>query len=98
MHEFLEELYKYYELIIFTAGQRDYADWIIDLIDPKALISHRLYREMTFMTNNASVKDLSKIGRNLQKTIIVDNIPLNFQRQEKNGIAIESWYGNKEDK
>jgi len=35
---------KLYEIIVFTASQKLYADKIIDLIDPKRRISHRLYR------------------------------------------------------
>lgn len=35
---------KYYEVVIFTAAVKDYADWIIDRIDLKKSITHRLYR------------------------------------------------------
>lgn len=35
---------KYYELIIFTAASQEYADLVIDLIDPHNLVKHRLYR------------------------------------------------------
>ena len=38
------------------------------------------------------LKDLSKIGRPLSKTIIVDNIAENFLLQKDNGIFIKSWY------
>ena len=38
------------------------------------------------------LKDLSKIGRPLEKTIIVDNIADNFLLQKDNGIFIKSWY------
>lgn len=38
------------------------------------------------------LKDLSKIGRPLEKTIIVDNIADNFNLQKDNGIFIKSWY------
>ena len=38
------------------------------------------------------LKDLSKIGRPLNKTIIVDNIADNFLLQRDNGIFIKSWY------
>lgn len=38
------------------------------------------------------LKDLSKIGRPLDKTIIVDNIADNFLMQKDNGIFIKSWY------
>lgn len=48
--EFLAEMSKYYELVIFTAGVQEYADWVIDQIDPEGLIKHRLYREHTIIT------------------------------------------------
>ena len=38
------------------------------------------------------LKDLSKIGRPIEKTIIVDNIADNFLLQKDNGIFIRSWY------
>lgn len=31
------------------------------------------------------------LGRDLKKTIIVDNIKENFERQEQNGIEIKTW-------
>ena len=34
-----------------------------------------------------------KIGRNLQKMIIVDNTKENYELQEDNGIEIKSYYG-----
>jgi len=37
-------MHFYYELVIFTAAIKDYADWILDRLDPENLISHRLYR------------------------------------------------------
>jgi CTD small phosphatase-like protein 2 len=42
---FLKEMSKYYEVIIFTAAVKDYADWAIDQIDPGKVIKHRLYRQ-----------------------------------------------------
>ncbi len=45
LHEFLTEMSKYYEIVIFTAALQDYADYILDRIDPdNQLIKHRLYR------------------------------------------------------
>lgn len=35
---------KYYEIVIFTAAVKDYADQILDTIDKKSYITHRLYR------------------------------------------------------
>lgn len=48
--EFLEELSKFYEIVVFTAGMQEYADWVIDQIDKEGHIRHRLYREHTVIT------------------------------------------------
>ena len=40
------------------------------------------------------LKDLSRLGRNLSKTIIIDDIADNFQLQKDNGIAIKAWNGD----
>lgn len=43
-NKFLTELSKFYEIVIFTAAMQDYADWIIDGIDQRGSVKHRLYR------------------------------------------------------
>jgi len=43
------------------------------------------------------IKDLSRIGRPLNKTIIVDNVAENFSLQPDNGIFIKSWFDDKSD-
>jgi len=40
---------------------------------------------------------LSRIGRDLRKVILVDNIDHNFRLQKMNGIHIKSWYGDRKD-
>lgn len=43
--DFLAEVTKLYEIVIFTAASKDYADTVLDALDPQnTLISHRLYR------------------------------------------------------
>lgn len=89
---------KYYEIIIFTAALQDYADFILDIIDPNNVICHRFYREHTVQHENSYVKDISKIGRDLKKMIIIDNMAENFKLQPENGIYILSWYGESDDR
>jgi len=43
------------------------------------------------------IKDLSRIGRPLNKTIIVDNVAENFCKQPDNGIFIKSWFDDMSD-
>lgn len=95
---FLKEMSKYYELVIFTAGLQDYADFILDKLDTKGWLSHRLYRRHCYFQNNVYQKDLSRLGRELSKTMIVDNNAENFQLQPDNGIYIKSWYDDPDDK
>ena len=42
------------------------------------------------------IKDLSKIGRDLGKIIIVDNLSQCFKLHSENGILISSFYGEDE--
>lgn len=94
---FLEVLSQHFELVIFTAAMQDYADFILDKIDKTQAISFRLYREHTTFSHNIYHKDLSKLGRDLSKTIIVDNNMQNFRLQPANGIYIKSWYNDESD-
>jgi CTD small phosphatase-like protein 2 len=96
--KFLSEMSKYYELVIFTAGLKDYADLIINDFDKQSYIQHRLYRDHTKFRNGVYVKDLSKLGRDLNKTIIIDNISENFSAQPDNGIPIRSFYHDANDR
>ena len=94
---FLKEVSKYYELVIFTAALKDYADFILDRLDTEQLITHRLYRSNCSFSENVYQKDLSKLGRDLSRTLIVDNNAENFQQQPDNGIYIKSWYNDAND-
>ena len=97
LFHFLNAVSEYYELIIFTAGLKEYAKIVLDLIENrmgKKIFDYRLYREHTEPNDEGIfIKDLSKIGRNLQKIIIVDNTKENYELQNDNGIEIKSYYG-----
>ena len=91
---FLEQVGKFYELIVFTAATQDYGDLLIDAIEENNLyFEHRFYRQHTVIIGNDFVKDLNRIGRPLDKIIIVDNMPQNFRLQKENGINIKAFWG-----
>ena len=66
---------------VFTASHKEYADAVIDLIDPShTLVNFRLYREHCFQTDEGIfIKDLRVIrNRRLEDLILVDNSVFSF--------------------
>ena len=101
LENFLDVIKEYYEIIVFTSGTREYADMVLDVIEhkkQKKFFSGRLYREHTIKIGKKYIKDLSKIGRDLSRTLIVDNLPQSFKYQHENGILISSFYADEVDK
>lgn len=94
---FIELMAKFYEIVIFTAALQDYADQVIDQIDVNKNIKYRLYRQHTSQNGPFLVKDLSLLGRDINRTIIIDNISDNFILQPENGIFISTWYDDMSD-
>ena len=94
LYEFLLNIKNSYELIIFTSATKEYADPLIDAIEKKMkFFDFRLYRQHTIIWENEFVKDLGKLGRPMNKLIIVDNLPQNFRLQKENGIMIKPFWG-----
>jgi len=65
-----------FELVIFTASQRIYAEQLIDRLDPDGkYISRRIYRESCLFSDGCYTKDLTILGVDLAKVAIIDNTP-----------------------
>ena len=90
--EFLREMVKYFEIVIFTSSPKSYADNILDKIDIyNEFFSHRLYRKHVVYENGNSVKRLDMIGRDLKKIVFVDNLKSNAKYNPKNLYHIKTW-------
>jgi len=89
---FLEKMSEFYNLVIFTASQMAYADPVLDLIDENLRISKRLYRQSCERINNKWVKDLRKLGADLNQVILIDNEEIAASYQPENYMYIQSWY------
>ena len=98
--ECLEHVNKHFEVVVFTASHKWYADVILDKIDPtRTLIQHRLYRQHCILTkDNVYIKDLRIFrNRDLKDLIIVDNAVYSFGFQLANGIPITPFKDDKDD-
>lgn len=97
---FLEKLNNlFFEIVIFSAGTKEYCDKVLDILDiNNNIIKYRLYRTHLSLRNiNNDVKDLSLLGRDLSKVIMIDNFSENYKLQQDNGLPINSWVGDAND-
>ncbi|KAJ6234628.1 nli interacting factor-like phosphatase family protein [Anaeramoeba flamelloides] len=87
---FLEKCSALFEIVVFTASIQNYAEPILDRLDPqRKFFQHRLYRETCLVIFGNYVKDLSRMNRNLNSMVIVDDMPLSYCLHPQNGIHIE---------
>jgi Dullard-like phosphatase family protein len=94
---FLAAMGKLYEVVLFTASLSKYADPVTDLLDPARVCRHRLFREHCVFHRGSYVKDLSRIGRDLSQTIIVDNSPMSYLFHPGNAVPCRSWFDDRSD-
>jgi len=95
--EFMKRVGQLFEVVVFTASLSKYADPVLDLIDIHKVIAHRLFREACSTHRGSYVKDLSKLGRNVATSIIIDNSPHSYLFHPQNAIPVQSWISDMND-
>lgn len=79
------------EVQVFTAGLFDYATPILDRLEEVSGVTFdaRYFRDSTLYTSfYSSVKDLSILERDLARVVLVDDNPMSFSFQPKNGVLV----------
>jgi CTD small phosphatase-like protein 2 len=101
IQEFLEKASQNFEIFVFTASKKVYADTVLNFLDPDGRIfKTRYYREDCIKVGSkVYVKDLRIFdNRKLEDIILVDNSMYSFANQISNGVLINSFYNDQEDK
>ncbi|XP_044266590.1 phosphatase Herzog [Tribolium madens] len=95
--EFLKRMGELYECVLFTASLAKYADPVADLLDQWGVFRSRLFRESCVFYRGNYVKDLNKLGRELQQIVIVDNSPASYIFHPDNAVPVASWFDDMSD-
>ena len=94
---FISEMGKFFEIVIFTSAEEEYANIVLEEIDKNKVIAYKLFRRHVEYIDGYCLKDLNKIGRDLSKVCIIDNDKNNFKLQNDNGIEIKEFLGEQDD-
>lgn len=94
---FLRAVGQRFEVIVFTASLGKYADPLLDLLDKANVVRWRLFREACYPYEGSYVKDLQCLGRDMSRTIIVDNSPHSYVFQPENAVPISTFIDDMQD-
>lgn len=101
LEEFLEDMLRDYELVVYTSAEQEYADEVLDFIETKRqYFAHRLYYPQCIVREeHYAFKDLELLcyNRSIRSIFIVDNIVRNYSLYLRNGIPIVDYDGSKDD-
>ncbi|KAJ1285508.1 hypothetical protein BS78_03G284700 [Paspalum vaginatum] len=88
---FLEHLGKFYEIVVYSDQLNMYVDPVVDRLDPKGNIRHRLSRVATKYENGKHYRDLSKLNRNPAQVIYISAHAFESSLQHENCVEIKPW-------
>mmetsp|Transcript_7412 Transcript_7412/g.11782 ORF Transcript_7412/g.11782 Transcript_7412/m.11782 type:complete len:212 (+) Transcript_7412:85-720(+) len=96
---FLQTVSRWYEIVIFTASLQQYADAVIDRLDPyNEVVQRRHFRESCIADGAGFVKDLRKIRCDVRNTIIIDNSPVAYSVNPENAVPIVGFIDDPHDR
>ena len=97
LEHFLMEMSYIYEIIVFTASLKEYAEPLMKRLDKHKVIKCVLNREHCLFEQGNYFKDLKVINRDIKDLIIIDNNPVSYFYNKENGVPILSWFNDPKD-
>ena len=101
LNDFLENMNSCFDLGIFTAALQNYAEAALKIIDPsEKFFKFKFFRDSCININDKIyIKDLSIIDNyDLKNIILVDNSLYSFLNNLNNGVLVNSFYYDENDK
>lgn len=95
--QFLEQLARHFEIVVYTADQGITVFPILDALDPNGYIMYRLVRDATHFVDGHHMKNLDNLNRDLEKVIVVDWDNNSVKLHPDNAFVIPRWMGNDDD-
>lgn len=98
VHRFLYKLSEICEVVLWTAGQKEYAEEVLHYLDPDGEfipIHNRLYRNDTIEGRDKErLKDLRLLGRDMKRTMLIDNSLDAVRAAPNNTLLVEDFFGD----
>lgn len=98
LDKFLKFCCRKFDTFIFTSGEREYAEPILNHICPFIDDNHRLYRDLCETNTGKVKKNLSIFQRPKKDLILIDDNIAAIENNPQNAIRIRRWRSNKNDK
>ncbi|KAF8000304.1 hypothetical protein HF325_005233 [Metschnikowia pulcherrima] len=95
--EFLRQVGKWYEVVVFTASVAKYGDPLLNKLDIHRAVHQRLFRDSCYTYQGNFIKNLLQLGRPLQDLIIIDNSPASYIFHPQHSVPISSWFSDTHD-
>jgi len=90
-------------LVVFSSAYPNHLNKVIDIVDRKRRVKHRLYLHHTIRSFGQFIKDVGRLGRNLNKVVLVEASPVNTgagqqdRLSQDNTIPVRAWTGGSKD-
>ena len=101
LFEFLEAVNQIFDVWVYTAGNKKYADAVLNSVDPKGkLIQRRFYRDTCRKADGVFYKDLKhlkKVSKVNADMILVDDNKVSIGHNYPFAIQIEEFEGRQQD-